>query len=186
MENGGLIKIQAENINIDTTELPILKKGRYVKITIEDQGTGIPAEIIPKIFKDQDIEKAAIFGSGRVLVIDDEETIRDFVCNVLGHFGYEAGSAGDGAGGIELYKKAMESGHPYDVVIMDLTMPGGMSGIEATKELLKIDSGAKVIVSSGYSKDPIMTSYEEYGFRDVLVKPYIHTKLCEVIHRAMG
>lgn len=239
MANGGLIKIQAENINIDTKELPILKKGRYVKITIEDQGTGIPAEIIPKIFdpffttketgsglglaiawsivkkhkgyisveseigsgttfcvylpasgkkisKDQDIEEAALSGSGRVLIIDDEETIRDFVCNVLSHFGYEAGSAGDGAGGIVLYKKAMESGHPYDVVIMDLTMPGGMSGIEATKELLKIDSGAKVIVSSGYSKDPIMTSYEEYGFRDVLVKPYIHTKLCEVIHRVMG
>ncbi|MBI5192341.1 MAG: response regulator [Nitrospirae bacterium] len=239
MPDGGQIKVQAENIIINAKEIPTLKKGRYVKITIEDHGAGIPEEIIPKIFdpffttkekgsglglaiaysiikkhnghisvesdigngttfsvylpasgkkifNEKETGKVPLSGSGKVLVIDDEETIRDFVCNVLSHFRYEAESAANGTGGIELYKKAMESGNPFDVVIMDLTIPGGMGGKEAIRELLKIDSRAKVIVSSGYSKDPIMTNYEEYGFSDVLVKPYIHTKLCEVVHRVIG
>ncbi|MDD5434210.1 MAG: ATP-binding protein [Nitrospira sp.] len=243
MTDGGQIKVHAENIFIDGKEIPTLKKGRYVKITIEDQGTGITEEIIPKIFdpffttketgsglglaiawsiikrhnghisvesdvgigttfcvylpasdtkifNEQDTEKAAVSGSGsgsgRILIIDDEVTIRDFACNSLRHFGYEAESVCDGVGGIELYKKAIDSGHPFDAVIMDLTIPGGMGGKDAIKELLKIDPGAKVIISSGYSKDPIMTNYEEYGFKGVLVKPYIHTILCEAVQRVIG
>ncbi len=82
-----------------------------------------------------------------------------------------------------LYKKAKEAGKPFDVVIMDLTIQGGMGGKEAIKELLGIDPEAKVIVSSGFSNDPIMANFMEYGFKGVVSKPYKFEDLSEVVHK---
>ena len=82
-----------------------------------------------------------------------------------------------------MYKKARESGQPFDVVIMDLTIPGGMGGKEAIKKLLEIDPYAKVIVSSGYATDPIMSDYKKYGFSAVVTKPYSVEQLEKILHR---
>ena len=84
-----------------------------------------------------------------------------------------------------LYVKAQNNGNPYDAVIMDLTIPGGMGGKETIKKLLEIDPKAKVIVSSGYSNDPILAEYREYGFRGVVSKPYTVQKLSETIRQVI-
>ena len=124
-------------------------------------------------------------GSGSVLIVDDEEIIRDVASKILVNRGYRVECAQDGQMALVLYAKAQKSGSPYDAVIMDLTIPGGMGGKETIKKLLEIDPRAKVIVSSGYSNDPIMAKYREYGFRGVVSKPYTVEKLSDTIRRVI-
>ncbi|HEY3128003.1 MAG TPA: ATP-binding protein [Acidobacteriota bacterium] len=117
-------------------------------------------------------EQKITHGSGKVLVMDDEEIIRDSIGELLGELGYEVDFACDGAAAIALYERALALGHPFDAVIMDLTIPGGMGGKEAIRRLREIDPKARAIVSSGYSEDPVMADFREYGFSAVLVKPF--------------
>lgn len=122
-------------------------------------------------------------GSGKVLVIDDEPTILRSASEILTRLGYEVECAREGAEGLRVYEEAMAGGRPFDTVIMDLTIPGGMGGREAIQKLRDIDPKAKVIVSSGYSDDPVMAHYGEYGFCAVLPKPYSLEELSETLHR---
>jgi len=111
-------------------------------------------------------------GSGRILVMDDEPLVARVTCRVLQQFGYQVDHVLDGEATIESYIKARDEGKPYTVIIMDLTIPGRMGGKEAMAKLQKIDPDIKAIVSSGYSTDPVMANYQEYGFSGVLPKPY--------------
>ena len=131
-----------------------------------------PASGKPAPKKEKLVAKAAVAGEGRILVMDDEEMLRKMLSMTLPLDGYEVELARDGAEAVELYKKARESGRPFDAVILDLTVPGGMGGKEAIKKLLEIYPRVKAIVSSGYSTDPVMADFKDYGFSAVAVKPY--------------
>ncbi len=130
-------------------------------------------------------EEKLIIGMGRTLVMDDEKYVRDLAAEMLSSIGYKVTTARDGAEAIEMYQEARDSGRPYDAVIIDLTVPGGMGGKETIQRLVEIDPEVKAIVSSGYSNDPIMASFREYGFRGVIAKPYKPRELSQVMHEVM-
>ncbi|MGQ9610957.1 MAG: PAS domain S-box protein [bacterium] len=234
MPNGGNINLFAENVTIESKVSTLLKTGKYVKITIEDFGSGIAEDILPKIFdpyfttkrncsglgltiaysiirrhggnievsssygkgtvisiylpvstvnatKEKHSDIISIRNKGKVLIMDDEKMIRDITSKILEINGYEIATANDGLQAIDLYKKAMESGKPFNVVILDLTVPGGMGGEETIKRLIDIDPEVKAIVSSGYSNDPVIENYRQIGFKGFIYKPYSSRELINIV-----
>ncbi|MBU7009831.1 MAG: response regulator [Theionarchaea archaeon] len=124
-------------------------------------------------------------GKGRILVMDDDEDILKITGEVLHHLGYETAFAGNGSEAIEQYKKALETGASFDAVILDLTVQGGWGAEETIGGLLKIDPQVKAIVSSGYSNAPIMTEYKEYGFCNIVTKPYSIEELSRTLYEVV-
>jgi CheY-like chemotaxis protein len=123
---------------------------------------------------------------GRVLIMDDDATVREIASEMLGLLGYEVEGATDGESALEKYAVAASIGHPFDCVIMDLTIPGCMGGKEAVGQLLAKDPHATAIVASGYSTDPVMASYRDYGFKGRLVKPFQLHHLKQELIRVLG
>ena len=119
------------------------------------------------------------------MVMDDEEIICEITKEILTHLGHEVVVASDGAEAVELYKGSLASKTPIDVIIMDLTIPGGMGGQEAVTKILEINSEAKVIVSSGYFNDPVMANFKEYGFTAMVAKPFNFDELNKIIGKVM-
>lgn len=240
MSGGGTLTVNCINHYIDKDTI-FLKAGQYVKVSIADQGVGIPADKIDKIFDPFFTTKKAgsglglaishsivnnhgghievesepgvgttftfylpasgemplaptkqelvfddVAGKGRVMIMDDDDMIRDLVGNMLDSFGYGVLFARDGEEAIKLYLQAKETDEPIAAIIMDLTIPGGMGGKDAVQEILKIDPEAKVVVASGYSNDPIMAGYREYGFCAAMVKPFKLQEFREIINKILA
>jgi two-component system cell cycle sensor histidine kinase/response regulator CckA len=120
-------------------------------------------------------------GTGKILIMDDEEIILEVVAAILQNAGYSVTSARDGRQMLDIYKKAQLNGEAFDVVILDLTIPGGMGGKEAIGHLLQLDPQAKAIASSGYSNDPVMADFSSFGFRGAVAKPYSTEDLCSAV-----
>jgi PAS domain S-box-containing protein len=117
-------------------------------------------------------EQPAAVRKGRILIMDDEEVVRDSVGAMLGTLGQEVEYAADGAAAVQCYRTALASGSPFDVVILDATVRGGMGGEEALRRLREIDPSVAAVVSSGYSDKALVSNYAEYGFRAFLPKPF--------------
>jgi CheY-like chemotaxis protein len=132
------------------------------------------------------VETSQVEFSGKVLVMDDEENIRDVAGEMLDFLGYEAEFAGDGAEAVDLFKSRLGSSEPFAAVLLDLTVQGGMGGKEAAEILRGIDPDVKVIASSGYSNDPIMADYKSYGFSGIISKPYQLSDLKQVLAQVLG
>jgi two-component system, LuxR family, sensor kinase FixL len=124
-------------------------------------------------------------GSGRILVMDDEEAVRMLLTNVLKRLGYEVECAKDGAEAIELFQRGKDSGRVFHAALLDLTIPGGLQGEEVAARLREIDGSARLIASSGYSNTPIISEFRKYGFDGALPKPWTPAQLSEVLSRAI-
>jgi two-component system cell cycle sensor histidine kinase/response regulator CckA len=124
-------------------------------------------------------------GKGRILVMDDDQILRDIYARLLSHLGYAPTVVANGRQALARYSQARTSGSPFAAVIMDLTVPGAMGGKETVQRLLKIDPNAVAIISSGYSNDPVMAEYKKYGFRGVIGKPFTAEKLSEVLWKVL-
>lgn len=133
-------------------------------------------------------EKDAInyFGKGKILIMDDEEPILKMAGRMLSEMGYEPYLAKDGEEAIGIYQNTLESGKPFDLVVLDLTIPGGMGGQETIQKLLKIDPNVQAVVSSGYSNDPVMSNYKNHGFVGVIPKPYSQEQVAEVLNEILS
>ena len=110
--------------------------------------------------------------AGKILLMDDDASIRDVVGEMLVTLGYRVEYACDGVEALDLFREAWRSAAPFDALIMDLTIPGGMGGIEALQQILTLDPSAKAIASSGYTNDSVFADVAEYGFRGSVAKPF--------------
>jgi PAS domain S-box-containing protein len=155
----------------------VKKHGGHIMVESEI-GTGttfhiyLPASIKEVALKMEMAGFAPTASPANVLLMEDELLIAESTVMGLEGFGYKVKSARDGAEAIEMYRDAMETGAPFDVVILDLTIPGGMGGRETISRLREMAPDVKAIVASGYSDDPIMSNFREYGFIGVIEKPY--------------
>ncbi|MCF6246666.1 MAG: PAS domain S-box protein [Desulfobacula sp.] len=140
----------------------------------------LPASEKTKPQKQKSFAKKKISFQANILIMDDDAMLRNVAKEMLATFGHEVALAADGEEAVKLYQKSMNSGK-FDLVIMDLTIPGGMGGKEAVQKVLDIDPAAKVIVSSGYSNDPIMANFKDFGFCSAIVKPYRLQELSKLI-----
>jgi PAS domain S-box-containing protein len=233
MPNGGNIAVHAENVTVkleDTqpgASFTALGPGNYVKVTVSDEGIGIPKENLEKIFDpyhttkphgnglglttayaiikshkgiitvNSQVGKGTVFSfflpaakpmqkvqldkqspapdsrDIKVLVMDDDNAIRTVVSQLLKKSGYGVVCSPSGEDTLRTYEAALKTGKRFDVVVMDLTIPGGMGGRETIKKMIELDPTARVVVSSGYSNDPIMANFEDFGFCGAIAKPFI-------------
>ena len=116
--------------------------------------------------------KSSRGGRHRVLLMDDEEAIRRLAVNMLEYLGYDGEIVDSGNAAVERFTRALQQGHPFDVVILDLIVPGGAGGKEAIARLAAIDPSVKAIVMSGYAQDSTMTDYRDHGFQAAISKPF--------------
>ncbi len=239
MPVGGTLNISCAETILSAGEVPPLKAGRYVRITVSDQGVGIPAEHLLRIFdpyfttkeKGRGLGLASAYsiirnhdgqitvtsragegtafaihlpmaeggvaekhaaectlrkGSGRILVMDDEEAVLEIAGAMLSHLGYDCDYTRSGEEAAALYRQEKAAGKPFSAVIADLTIPGGMGGKELVERMQEFDNNIRVIASSGYSNDPIMSEYSSYGFSAVITKPYRIEDLSEVLATVLG
>lgn len=234
MPEGGIIEIRAENMVLKDAPCGDTR----VRISIQDYGCGIAADVLPRIFDPYFTTKlggtglglataygiiakhggnlsveskpgdGTIFtidlpasqaspaprvpivahlqtGTERILAMDDEEAVRKLLETVLKKLGYEVQTARDGAEAIALCEGAIASGRSFDAALLDLTVSGGMGGIEAAARLKELDPSLKLIVSSGYSDSPVMSDFRKHGFDDVIPKPWAVAQVSEVFRRVL-
>jgi PAS domain S-box-containing protein len=241
MPEGGIVKVDARNESIGGKNSFGLTEGKYVRVDIIDQGTGIPGRYLHKIFDPYFTTKGAgsglglaiaysiikrhggtiivdsapgkgstfsfflpvsgekkdwsrasgeeeetLPGASRILVMDDEEAVNEATADMLRYLGYRVATVRDGAEAVAAYGQALDKGEPFAAVITDLTVPGGIGGQETVRRLLAIDPQAKVIVTSCYADDPIISDYPEHGFKGMLVKPYQLAELGGMLGEVIG
>ncbi|MDD1695538.1 MAG: response regulator [Methanoregula sp.] len=124
-------------------------------------------------------------GKGKILVMDDEQVILDVTQEVLKFLNYDVMFAADGQTAIELYKKEKIAGSPFDIVILDLSVPTGLGGKETIEQLRNFDPAIKAIISSGYANDPVVQDFSRYGFSGRLTKPYKISEMKTILEQLM-
>ncbi|ROQ92321.1 hybrid sensor histidine kinase/response regulator [Desulfosoma caldarium] len=238
-----LVRLKNTHVNSDDPLCSQLNPGPYLRIDIQDEGPGIPSEILDRVFdpyfstkprgtqkgmgmglavawgivqshgghiaitsRDQVGSRVTIYlpavpdsrplAAGltemegplraKILVMDDEPMLRQLAEDVMEYLGYQCETARHGKEAVAKYKQAMDAGEPYDLVILDLTVKGGLGAIPTMAQLLAVDPKVKAVVYTGYSGDPILENYKLYGFQGALPKPYAVKDMADLIRRVLG
>ncbi len=182
---------EGSGLGLTTAYSIVEKHGGRIEIRSEEgRGTTVsfylPASVKPSPGEIA-LPAAAVAGGNRarVLVMDDDDTVRNLIVRMLVMLGHSTGVARDGREALDLYSKGVRDGKPWDIVIMDLTIPGEMGGKETIGPLLEMDPRAKAIVSSGYSNDDVLANFARYGFRARLPKPFTKEDLARAIEAVL-
>jgi len=242
MPVGGNVFIILDNADLSDESSLSIANGKYVRITVRDEGIGIETANLERIFDPYfttkqtgnglglatshsiidkhdgyirvtsalgkgttfsvylpacdsmqppelpvvEAEKEVSHNNARVLIVDDEDYVRNITRLMLERKGYSVETAIDGKDAIEMYKDATELGNPFDLLLLDLTIPGGMGGTDTIRHLINLDPEVKAIVFSGYSDNPVMAEYEQYGFCGRLTKPFRTKELAEEVFLGIG
>jgi PAS domain S-box-containing protein len=123
---------------------------------------------------------------GRVLIMDDEACVRTLATNMLGFLGYDVEVAQSGSGAVQYFKQALADGCPFDVVLLDLSVPGDIGGVEAMNHLGALDPAVKVILMSGFGQDPAVTEFQAHGFSAAIAKPFTLQELNATLHSVIN
>ena len=180
-------KKEGSGLGLAITQSIILKHNGHISVD-SSPGSGstftifLPASQETRTVSHENVVTSAQPYHAKILLMDDEEMVLQVSKDMLSLLGHEVTLSRHGEEAIQFYREAMEAGEVFDIVIMDLTIPGGMGGKDTVKEILALDPTARVVVSSGYSNDPVMAKYAEYGFCAALVKPYILKELSRTIN----
>jgi CheY-like chemotaxis protein len=239
MPQGGTVTINAKNVVLDNKNGMQLKPGKYVHVTIKDNGIGIPRAHFKKIFdpffttkqkgsglglstcfsviikhkgyitveselgagtvfhiylhasdeklpiQDEVIKEGFFIIGRKILLLDDQEDIRELSYNMLKEIGCEVHLAQNGYEVVEMYQDALNHEKPFDIVILDLVIPGGMGGEETFRVLQAMDPNVNAVISSGCTHDPVLVDYQHYGFSGVIQKPYNLQKLSMVLYNVL-
>ncbi len=240
MPNGGTVNISARNVDVVEESVVSLEAGRYIKVQVSDNGTGIDARSMARIFDPYFTTKPSASGLGlsigysvikkhggvlllettsstgstfafylpatdaelsvpeptlanevfnfnhqRILIMDDEEAIRDLTAELLSTLGYDVTAVPDGAEALRTYQQAMRRGENFHAVILDATIRGGMGGVATIERLRNLDPDVTAIICSGYSDEAALAEFLAYGFQAALPKPFTRHELANVMQRVI-
>jgi two-component system cell cycle sensor histidine kinase/response regulator CckA len=183
-------KQKGSGLGLATSYSIIKNHGGYVSVTSKlGVGTTVSVSLPVSLRREAEPHTESVgrgtAGRGRILVMDDEASIRTVAANMLTFLGHHAEVVSNGSAAVERYKHELQEGRPYDAVILDLMVPGGMGGKEAIERLTKIDPDVNAIMASGYTQDPVMTGFKDYGLKAVISKPFTLEELSQAIDSVM-